>query len=295
MIRAEGVTKRYGDRTALADVDLEVPPGSITGLLGPNGAGKSTLLKLCCGLARADAGALRVLGEEPARRSPALLRRLALVPEDKQLPGSISVGGFVRWYLAFYPDADPRAAEKRIRAWGIEPATATDRLSPGLRNRVLQACVLAREPELTLLDQPAEGLDPRSVEELAAALTARAGSGGTTWVLATHRLDVIERICDRVAVLDDGRLRTAERLDALRERWRRVTMADPELSADEVTGWPGVCRAERGARGLEVVVDDHAALERELSDRGRAPARADHMNLREIYLELLRSDRGFTA
>ena len=207
-ISLSGVVKRYGAITAVAGLDLEVPEGSCVGLLGPNGAGKSTTMKLLTAQAVADEGRLVVLGHVLPEQSKMARAEMGVVPQLDNLDTTLSVRDNLRIFARLYrvPAAERRAAVDRA----LEIATLTDRadtradkLSGGMRRRLLIARALLHRPRLVLMDEPTVGLDPQIRQELW-ALIDRLRSEGVSILMSTHYIEEAERLCDEVTIVSRG-------------------------------------------------------------------------------------------
>ncbi|NUR54268.1 MAG: ABC transporter ATP-binding protein [Acidobacteria bacterium] len=215
----ERLSKRYGQTTALNDVSFDVPSGEIFGLLGPNGAGKSTLIRILMDIIRADAGEVRVFGE-PRRREH--LDRLGYLPEERGLYTKQTVID-VMTYFGSLKGLDRGEARRRALAWleKVElPQVASwkiDRLSKGMSQKVQIASVLLSDPELCVLDEPTTGLDPVNVRLVQDLLVERRAHGRTT-ILSTHHMNQVETLCDRVALINTGRLMVYGEVGAVRRR-----------------------------------------------------------------------------
>ncbi|HKE98791.1 MAG TPA: ABC transporter ATP-binding protein [Actinomycetes bacterium] len=207
VVETVGLTKRFGERTAVDRVDLRVPRGSAFGYLGPNGAGKTTLIRMLLGLTRPDAGSMRLLGRAvPEQRSEALARVGAIVEEPHFLP-----------YLTGRENLEVVAAAREPAAHGRIPgalarvglaARANDRVktySQGMRQRLGVARALLADPELLILDEPMNGLDPAGILEMRGMIRALVAEGRTV-MLSSHLLDEVEKVCDAVAIVDRGRI-----------------------------------------------------------------------------------------
>ncbi len=297
MIRTDQLTKRYGDTTAVDHLDVEVPAGSVVGVIGPNGAGKTTLLRLLLGLVPPTSGGGAVLGRDLVVESVAIRRRTALVPESKALYRGASAGDFVGFYAGFFPAFDHGGAMALLERWGVDAEVRSEALSHGSRSKVLLAAALGRDADLLLLDEPSEGLDPSAVEDLWGILMRRVGAPeGAGVVLSTHRLDEVERVCDRVVVMDRGRLVLEGEIDELRSRWRRVTVrargseaaADPEVLTGAIPGRVAV-RDRAGLVEATTSAWDPGLPERLAPDAEIVEVR--EMGMREIYLEAVGHER----
>jgi ABC-2 type transport system ATP-binding protein len=207
VVETAGLTKRFGERIAVDNVDLRVPRGSAFGYLGPNGAGKTTLIRMLLGLTRATAGAMRLLGRPvPTERAAALARVGAIVEEPRfhrYLTG--------RENLAIIAAAREREAQERIegaleRVGLIERAEErVSTYSLGMRQRLGVARALLADPELLILDEPTNGLDPAGIHEFRGMIRGLVAEGRTV-LLSSHLLDEVEKICDAVAIVDHGRV-----------------------------------------------------------------------------------------
>ena len=244
-VTAHGVTKRFGPKVALSDVDIELAPG-ITGLLGPNGAGKTTLLRILATVLRPDDGQIQLLGHDPS--SPegrlAVRRQLGYLPQEPGFHRSFTAFEFVDYVAILKEWGDRRARHDEVRRVlslvGLEPVmdTPIKKLSGGMRRRVAIAQALLGDPNLLILDEPTAGLDPEQrlrFRELLSALAARA-----TVLLSTHQTDDVAALCSRVVVLLGGAVQfngTARELSALAAgRVWMQTDRDPSAQLAWITG-----------------------------------------------------------
>jgi ABC-2 type transport system ATP-binding protein len=230
VIETDGLTKRFGDRVAVDGVDLHVPRGAAFGYLGPNGAGKTTLIRMLLGLTTATAGTMSVLGRPvPRERGPALARVGAIVEEPRFHPfltgrENLRVVGAVRG-----PDAvariDPALARVGLAARADE---RVKRYSLGMRQRLGVARALLADPELLILDEPTNGLDPAGIREFREMIRGFVAEGRTV-LLSSHLLDEVEKVCDFVAIVDRGRIVVQGSLADLKAGERRtILVATPD-------------------------------------------------------------------
>lgn len=293
LIRAVGLAKRYGDRAALEPLDWEVEAGSITGVLGPNGAGKTTLAKLVMGITEPTEGTVEVLGRAVRRDPVATRKTVGFLPEDKLLYDEMSVGAFLRFYGSFFPRWDSHAAAALLETWGISSTPRIKELSKGNRAKLVLGAVLCRKPTILLLDEPTIDLDPVSAEEVLSLVAQWVASGDRAVVITTHRLEEVERICDKVLFLIDGKAILQDDLDDLRSRWKLVRASGAELGSEELKGWPGVQRVETGPGWTVLTVDGGAdEVASKLRQAGATDVGVDGVSLREIYLTLTHYQRG---
>jgi ABC-2 type transport system ATP-binding protein len=220
VISARSVVKRYGRTVALAGLDAEIGAG-ITGLLGSNGAGKTTFLSLVLGLRARDEGDLLVLGEDPAATGIDVRARVGYAPEHHELPSELAAADFVR-HLAEMHLLPARAAVQRANEalWlvglGEERFRPVGSMSTGQRQRVKLAAAIAHDPELVLLDEPTDGLDPVQRTEMLALIRRIGSEFGMHIVISSHHLEEVEKICDAVVIVEGGMVVHAGALADLR-------------------------------------------------------------------------------
>jgi len=243
VVTVSRLEKRYGSTVAVADVSLEVARGEIFGLIGPNGAGKTTTMECVEGLRRPDRGAISVLGLDPRRDAAALQRRIGVQHQEAHLQKRIKVWEAIDLWSTLYPsvvDTDALLAqlglEGKRNAWFMT-------LSGGQKQRLFVALALIHDPEVVFLDELTTGLDPqarRAIWELVRGIRAR----GKTVFLTTHLMEEAERLCDRVAIIEHGRViamgTPAELVDRhCPERIAIVTTATPD-AGDRFAGLPSL-------------------------------------------------------
>jgi lipooligosaccharide transport system ATP-binding protein len=210
LIKARGLVKRFGDRIAVAGIDLDVAPGEAFGFLGPNGAGKTSTIDMIRCVSDPSAGTLRVLGLDPVRDGSAIRARLGVCPQHDTLDGELTPLENLTVYARYFgiPRPTARARSLELLEFVQLAQRAGDRvelLSGGLRRRLSLARALVNEPDVVLLDEPTTGLDPQA-RHLVWERLAQLKRQGVTIVLTTHYMDEAEQLCDRVAVMDAGRI-----------------------------------------------------------------------------------------
>jgi ABC-2 type transport system ATP-binding protein len=218
-VRLDGVVKRYGGRTVLDSVSLEVIPG-ITGLVGPNGAGKSTLVRSILGLVRLAAGSVRVFGLDPAREPRRVRSLMGVVPEDECSVPGLSGVEMVRYAarLCGLPRTESLRRAHEVLDWcdaGQERYRPVETLSVGTRQKVAFAAAIVHDPRMVILDEPTNGLDPLERRAMLGRLVTLARDHGKTVLVSTHVLPDVQSICDRVVVLARGRVRLTGAIDDL--------------------------------------------------------------------------------
>jgi len=204
-VRCDGLEKRYGDVVAVAGLSLHVRRGECFGLLGPNGAGKTTTIEILEGLLTPDAGEVEVLGLRWRTHERAIRERLGIHLQETQLSEKLTVEEMLRQFRSFYRRGRPIPELLQIVELEGKRDSRVGGLSGGQKQRLSLACALAGDPDLLFLDEPTTGLDPQSRRQLWGVLERYRARGGTV-LLTTHYMDEAQTLCDRVAVVDHGKL-----------------------------------------------------------------------------------------
>jgi ABC-2 type transport system ATP-binding protein len=258
MLELVDISRRYGDVVALQELSFHAPRGTRVGLLGPNGAGKTTAMQIAMGVRRADQGEVRWDGHIVTDRARL---RFGYMPEERGLYPRMRVRDHLL-YLARLHGLDPDEAGKRVDHWLVRVGLAerassrVEQLSSGNQQRVQLGTALLHEPDLVILDEPFAGLDPIAMETLL-ELVQEQSERGTAVVLSTHQLDLAEDLCDRVVIIDDGRVVLDGSLEELRGRGpRRLRVEGPKDS-----GWV------RDLSGVRVVTAEDGRVVLELEEK----------------------------
>jgi ABC-2 type transport system ATP-binding protein len=224
VLEAEGLTKRYGRRTALADCTLDVPAGRVVGLVGPNGAGKTTLLQLAVGMLTPTRGSITVLGGRPGSGT-GQLAKVGFVAQDAPTYANLTVDDHLRFGARTNPGWDQALADERIARLGLDPRQKAGRLSGGQRAQLALTLAVAKRPELLILDEPVASLDPIARREFLRDLMAHTAEHRTGVILSSHLVSDLERVCDHLIVLTASRVRVAGDVDELMGTHYRLTGA----------------------------------------------------------------------
>ncbi len=289
LIRTQDLTKRFADQTAVDHLSWSVPEGSLCGLLGPNGAGKTTTLKMLLGITRPTSGTAEVLGLDIQNRSVEIRGQVAFVSEDKFLYNDMTVGRLIRFYSSFFPNWSEKLLNEILRVWQLPMEQKIRQLSKGTRAKLWLAVSFASNPRILFLDEPTEGLDPVSQEEILGLLTHWLSRGERSAVIASHRLDEVERICDGVTIMNHGKLLLSGDLDEMRRNWKIIEITGHDASDPYAEGVVDVTRSGLVSR---IVTSQFPAWNERFKKTGQTPLHVYDMNLREIYLAAVRKQGG---
>jgi len=300
MLQAQELRKSYGQREVVANVSFSVARGEIVGLLGPNGAGKTTIVSMLCGLVAPGSGSVTIAGEAIRDDTSEVKRRIGLVPQDLALYGDLSARANLELFGALYGVSGTRLHQRCADALDLVGLTdrAKDKpqtFSGGMQRRLNLACALVHDPDILLLDEPTVGVDPQSrnaIFDNLETLKAR----GKALVYTTHYMEEAERLCDRVVIIDYGKVVAADTLQGLYRLLPAVESLEIELAGsvdiEALTCVPGVKSAEQTngklAVGIENLSRDAPAVLAWLAARAHAVHRvaSGHATLENVFLAL---------
>ncbi len=236
IIVAEQLTKRYGRRVGIQGLNLKVPEGTLFGFLGPNGAGKTTTIRVLMGLLRPSEGTARIFGLDCWRDSHRIKAEVGYLPGELRLYPWFSCGEAIRIFGHARKRDLSRPGLELAAEFDLDPDVHVSSMSRGMRQKLGLILALAHRPRLLILDEPTSSLDPLMQEKLSRHLRSLAGAGHTIF-FSSHTLSEVERLCDRVAILREGKLVADETLEALRTRAKRVVTIDWQDTArpNEIT------------------------------------------------------------
>ena len=258
VVRADGVTKRWGATVALDAVNLTIGTG-VTGLLGANGAGKTTLIGMVLGLHRPDAGMLEVLGRDPWTAGPEVRARLGYSPEHESLPTDMRAHDFVRHLAELHGiphnDAVARASDALYEVGlGEERFRPLGTMSTGQKQRVKLAQAIAHDPALVLLDEPTNGLDPVQRDQMLALVRRCGHELGLNIVMCSHLLDEVERTCDDVIILANGKTSGGGAIEAMHTQSNDL-LVEIDGSIDAFLGTPQMQSLQARVEGRNIIVE----------------------------------------
>ncbi len=291
-IRTVGLTKFYGSNRGIEDVDLAVRPGEIFGFLGPNGAGKSTTIRALLDLIRPTSGQAQVLGMDAQRDSVAVRAVVGYLPGEASFYEELSGIAF----LDLLAQVGNRPAELRaglLERLDLDASRRIARYSRGMKQKLAVVAALQHDPEVLILDEPTSGLDPLVQQEFYAILREFSVKGRTVF-FSSHVLSEVERLCDRVAVIREGRIVTVDEIAALREKMVRrmtVTFAGPVPAEQIAVAGTSVVETVGNTVTLNVGAGLDALLKR-IAGFEVVDLEYERPNLEETFLELYSADNG---
>ena len=289
-IEVVDLTMTYGDLRAVDGVSLEVGEGEFVGILGPNGAGKTTTLETIEGLRRPDSGTVTVLGQSVWPRNSALLPRIGVQLQASSFFERLTAREQIHTFASLY-GVGGKAADEWLARVGLEDKadSRVEDLSGGQAQRLSIASALVHDPDVVFLDEPTAALDPQARRNLWDLLSGLNDSGRTV-VLTTHYMDEAEILCDRVAIMDHGRILQFDSPAALirgLDAPARITVAPGQLTLDAASAMSGVTDATEGAEGVVLTTRDPAAVISQLADAAHLDGvRVQTGTLEDVFLDL---------
>jgi ABC-2 type transport system ATP-binding protein len=277
----------------LRDLTLRVPTGSIYGFLGPNGSGKTTTIRIFMGMIRAERGDVRVLDRSVPADMKSILARVGYVPERPHVYPALTVGEQIRYHSSFFRVWDRGWAEELRKRLDLDPGRKISRMSKGETGKLLLLLALAQRPSLLVLDEPTEGLDPVVRRDVLAAVLDYVSDTGATVFISSHLVHELERICDWVGVMDQGRMVAELPMQAFKNGIKRLRITDAPRVPNGVPFTVLSRLRENGAGSSETwIVRGWEPPMRHYFDAVGATLRdVIDLDLEESFVELLRSSR----
>jgi ABC-2 type transport system ATP-binding protein len=291
-VRLHGVDYRASRTFAIRDLAMTVPAGSVYGFLGPNGSGKTTAIRLMLGMLRADAGTIEVLGHDVPRNVHRALARIGFVPERPHLWPHLTVEEAIGTHAAFYATWDRTRAEELRLQFGLNASQRVGALSKGEIGKLMMLLALATQPDLLVLDEPTDGLDPIVRRDVLSALVDYVAARGATVLISSHLVHEQERICDWIGVLDHGRLVAEVPMQEFRSGIKRVRLFGAPAVHDSAPFGVLSRDAEFGSGETWVIRgwrEDHTQW---FSTIGATVREVESLDLETSFVELLRSGRS---
>jgi ABC-2 type transport system ATP-binding protein len=259
VVQVEGLSKSYGSRAAVVDLDFSVEQGEVFGYLGPNGAGKTTTIRLMLDLIRPTSGRVRILGLDVRHESVGVRRRLGYLPGDARLYERMTGQELIEYFASLRGLVDLAEAKRLADRFALDLDRPIRTLSRGNRQKVGIVQAFMHRPELVVLDEPTSGLDPLMQQEFADLLREATGEGRTVF-LSSHALPEVQRVADRVAVIREGRLVIVDSVESLRVRapGRMEVSFSAALPPSAFDGLPGVREVDRHGTIVSFVLEGPA-------------------------------------
>lgn len=286
ILAMQAVSKIYGYRPVLDRLSLEIPAGTVVGLLGKNGAGKTTLLRCALGLAKPDHGTVTTLGEAAWNLSASAKQQLGYVPQSPQLYPWMKVRHIISYTGSFYFRWNPALVDRLTAEWDIPLERRAGNLSVGEAQKLALVLALGHEPELLVLDEPVASLDPSARREFLKVVLDIAAAGNRSVIFSTHITSDLERVADRVAILQNGKIGFFGELGDLKDQIKRLRLTSANTLPERFE-LPGILRQRSEGKNALVTTRCYSAeLIDQIESQWSASVEVQDLNLEEIFLEL---------
>ena len=293
-IEIRGLNWQPGRSFAIRDLDLTVPEGAIYGFLGPNGSGKTSTIRLLMGMAKPQGGSMTVLGGRVPEGLPETLARTGYVPERPHLYTSLTVEEAIRFHRTFFPTWDGSWAKELREAFRLDPEVKIGRMSKGEVGKLLILLALAQRPDLLILDEPTDGLDPVVRRDVLSAVMEYVSDTKATVFISSHLVHELERFCDWVGVVENGRMLAEMPMAAFKNEIKRVRVVN--LPVDMPSRMPFVLMGRHPSDGMAagenwIVKGWEDSMTGFFTESGASVREIVHLDLEEGFVELLRAAR----
>lgn len=293
LLEVNNLTKKYGQFTALRDVNISVEPGEVYGFIGPNGAGKTTTIRVLLGILKATSGGATIFGKDVWKDAVEIHRRIAYVPGDVNLWSNLTGGEVIDLFVRLRKGANKSRKEELIGRFDIDPTKKCRTYSKGNRQKVALVAAFSSDADLYILDEPTSGLDPL-MEKVFQECVLEVKNAGKAVFLSSHILQEVERLCDKVSIIRDGRIIETGTMKELRHLTRTSVTVETERPVVGLEAVSGVHNIRKANTGLSFAVDtkmlnDVLAI---LVGSGIIKLESSPPTLEELFMSHYESERG---
>ena len=280
MIRVTNLTKTFADTKALDNCQVHIPKGAVYGLVGPNGAGKSTLIRHLTGIYRPDSGEVLIDGE-PVFDNPAAKRKFAYIPDDIFYFRNASIKEMANFYRGIYPTFDMSLYEKLVAAFNLDPKKALSKFSKGMVKQAAFLLALSVRPELLILDEPVDGLDPVMRRQVWSVMLQDVAERNMTVLVSSHNLRELEDVCDYVGIMHQGKMLLEQSLSRMQENLLKVQVVFGESRPDDL---PTVHSSKNGRIETLILKGSPEELQKKLESHNPVLLELMPLSLEEIFI-----------
>ncbi len=284
VIKTRGLCRDFGKRHALLNVDLDIPAGTVVGVLGPNGSGKTTLFKHIIGMLIPTRGRVETFGTCADRLDAAQVARIGYVSQQNELPDWLTVGEAIDFYRAHYPAWDRELCRRLRGELSLDEGQGIGGMSTGQKQRLSILLGVCHRPELLLLDEPAASLDPVVRQDFLDLLMELILEPGRTILISSHILTDVQKVIDKVLIINEGQVHCHQDLDDLREQYYRITLNSLDGELPRTLNLTGLVQLERGGHSaVATVCNGNAVQVQQEIDQLGCQADLHRLDFEEIY------------
>ncbi len=285
ILKTEGLTKKFGKFTALDGINIEVKPGEVYGFIGPNGAGKSTTIRILLGILKATDGRAEIFGEDVWKQAVELHKRIAYVPGDVNLWPNLTGGEVIDLFTKLRGGNNKNKREELIEKFKLDPTKKCRTYSKGNRQKVALVSVFSSDADLYILDEPTSGLDPL-MEQVFQEMVKDVKKEGKSVLLSSHILSEVEKLCDSVGIIREGKIIESGSLEAMRHLTRTHILVKTKNSIPSLENYQGVHEVERTEQGISMQVDTEEmdAVMKHISESGILKLESAPPTLEDLFM-----------
>ena len=284
IVEVDNLSRQFGNKLALDNVNYKVEEGRVYGLVGVNGAGKTTLIKHLLGLLRAKSGSVRIFGQDPVDHPVEVLGSIGYLSEERDLPEWMSIDQLMRYTSAFYPNWDNDYAYKLLNTFSLDSTNKINNLSKGMRAQVGLVAAVAHRPPLLILDEPSSGMDAVVREDILNTIVRTVSDDGRTVIFSSHLLDEVDRMSDYITMIDEGHVVLDGELNSIKQRYLSSRIRLPG-SPDVEPEIAGALTTEACDQDWRIVHETRAEeFDSAVREAGGELIESQEANLQEIFI-----------
>lgn len=284
MIKIKNATKKFGNFAAISNINIDVKKGSIFGIIGENGAGKTTLIQCMTGIYKPDQGEITINGE-PVYENPVVKERIGYVADQNQYFPFFKVKEMVEFYKRTYPTFNTSQFDKYNEVFKLDDNQRVRQLSKGMQMRLSLMLNLAISPDVLILDEPTSGLDAIAKKQMLDILLQEVADKQLTIFISSHHLGELERICDEIAIINNGKITYMSRLDEMKENVKKLQVVFEKESPIDLRDWAEVRKVEKIGRVYYIITEEYSTeLEDKLYKAGAKFVEQMDLSLEEIFI-----------
>lgn len=292
MIEINNLSKKLQDKPVLKDINIKVDKGSIFGLIGPNGAGKTTLIKTLTGIYRPDSGEVKIKGETVFENKN-VKKIIGYVADENNFYNNFNIKDLKKFYNLTYENFNTDFFNTLNKTYKLPEKVTVKKFSKGMKMRLSIMLNMSIMPEVLILDEPTSGLDPIAKRQLINMLLEDVAERSTTIFISSHNLDQLERICDSIAVINDGEIKYANSIEDMKRKIRKIQVVFNNSAPEDLGSWEDIVRVEKIGRVYSIITRNYSkALEEKLSRADTAFQEEIDLSLEDMFIYSMGEERG---
>lgn len=293
MIEINSLCKKLQDKVVLKDISLKINTGSIFGLIGPNGAGKTTLIKTLTGIYRPDSGEVKLNGENVFQNNN-IKQAMGYVADENNFYNNFNIKELKKLYSLTYKNFDSNFFDSFNETYKLPEKTTVKKFSKGMKTRLSIMLNMSIMPEVLILDEPTSGLDPIAKRQFLNMLVDNVAQRNTTVFISSHNLDQLERICDSIAIINNGEIKYANSIDDMKRKIRKIQVVFNNSAPDDLEQWDDIIKVNKIGRVYTIVTRNYSeALKEKLQKAQIAFQEEIDLSLEDMFIYSIGEESGY--